>query len=306
MKRRGYHLRHNHDLQGTYGEGNMANKFETCRVQPQAKEPQLTSFTGSVENEQVFSVQSLQGGSKDECTKILIELNHEAARYNSLLMGLGTHIDCHSLRRQLKQTRARVWDRARDAKRKLIPLLRKKNIKIETSEALERMYRVLSACLEFLEEQYQVTLLIQIQFSLFPGPTNGPQNFINTGMSETALPKKVPDPGDRDSGISRSSLREGEQEEINSIQKQITDLHNIVFEMNQSIAIQPWEVEPELETDKFTGDDQEETCGSSIVDITSTTSNNDHRRIRCVSVTILTVIVIIIGGIVGILMGLLD
>ena len=45
----------------------------------------------------------------------------------------------------------------------------RKNIKIETSEALERMYRVLSACLEFLEEQYQVTLLIQIQFSLFPG-----------------------------------------------------------------------------------------------------------------------------------------
>ena len=57
--------------------------------------------------------------------QILIELNHEAARYNSMLMGLGTHIDCHSLRRQLKQTRARVWDRAKDAKRKLIPLLRK-------------------------------------------------------------------------------------------------------------------------------------------------------------------------------------
>ena len=36
------------------------------------------------------------------------------------------------------------------------------------------------------------------------------------------------------------------------------------------------------------------------------TSTNDHKRIRCVSVTILTVIVIIIGGIVGILMGLLD
>lgn len=285
----------------------MANKFEACRVQPQAREPQLTSFTGS-ESEQVFSVQTLTGGSKDECTKILIELNHEAARYNSLLMGLGTHIDCHSLRRQLKQTRVRIWDRAKDAKRKLIPLLRKKNMKIETSEALERMYRVLSACLEFLEEQYQVTLLIQIQFSLFSGPNNGPSNFINTGMSETALPKKVHDPGDRESAshMRSSVLREGEQEELNSIQKQITDLHNIIFEMNQSIAIQPWEVEPELETDKFTGDDQDDTCGSSIVDMASTTSNNDHRRIRCVSVTILTVIVIIIGGIVGILMGLLD
>ena len=42
-------------------------------------------------------------------------------------------------------------------------------MKMESSEALERMYRVLSACLEFLEEQYQVTLLIQIQFSLFSG-----------------------------------------------------------------------------------------------------------------------------------------
>lgn len=280
----------------------MANKFDTCRVQPQAREPQLTSF--SAEGEQVFTVQSLQAGSKDECTKILIELNHEAARYNSLMMGLGTHIDCHSLRKQLKQTRIRVWDRARDAKRKLIPLLRKNNVKMETSEALERMYRVLSACLEFLEEQYQVTLLIQIQFSLFAGPNT----FINTGMSETALPKKVHDPGDRESSCNArsSGLRDGEEEEINSIQKQISDLHNIIYEMNQSIAIQPWEVEPDMETDKFTVDDNEDTCGSSIVDMASTNSNNDRRRIRCVSVTILTIIVIIIGGIVGILMGLLD
>lgn len=280
----------------------MANKFETCRVQPQAREPQLTSF--ATEGEQVFTVQSLQAGSKDECTKILIELNHEAARYNSLMMGLGTHIDCQSLRKQLKQTRVRVWDRARDAKRKLIPLLRKKNVKMESSEPLERMYRVLSACLEFLEEQYNVTLLIQIQFSLF----SGPNTLINTGMSETALPKKVHDPGDRESGFSArsSELRDGEDEELTSIQKQITDLHNIIYEMNQTIAIQPWEVEPDMETDKFTVDDNEDTCGSSIVDMASTTSNNDRRRIRCVSVTMLTVIVIIIGGIVGILMGLLD
>ena len=34
--------------------------------------------------------------------------------------------------------------------------------------------------------------------------------------------------------------------------REISDIHELVYSINQSIAIQTWEVDPDLETDKFT------------------------------------------------------
>lgn len=298
----------------------MSTKFETRQKAPDtSNEPQLTAFTGV---EDVDRIQ-ISGGSRDECVKILKELNFEAANYCILASSLGTKADGDLLRRKLRMSRIRAWDHAKHAQNKLIPVLRRNLIRSECSEELERIYRAFSACLEFLEQQYLTTLLLYVNFT----STKDDDILINAGFLEAPSLKKCNDKlvAEHLTGsdalsiksFGSSDLRNTELEDILIIQKQMDDLHELIYSMNQSIAIQAWEIDPEMETEKFTVAIDNETSIAETVGNTETYSENltfnilrwldpDNRKIRCVSIVIVTIMLIIVGGIVGILMGLLD
>ncbi|XP_060564409.1 regulator of G-protein signaling 9-binding protein B-like isoform X2 [Ruditapes philippinarum] len=287
----------------------MSTKFETGQRAPaSSNEPQLTAFTGVGDVDRV----EITGAGRDECAKILSELNHEAATYCLLSSSLGTKTDGDLLRRKLRLSRIRAWDHAKRAQNKLIPVLRRNLIRSECTEELERMYRAFSACLEFLEQQYLITLLLQLNFDSMKDD----QIFINSGLSETPCGKKFTDKLAVDltnsdvlsiKSMDCNDVRASETDDVLIIQKEMEDLHELIYSMNQSIAIQAWEIDPDMETEKFTiAIENEASVADSLANTENYTEDPDNRKIRCVSIVIVTIMLIIVGGIVGILMGLLD
>ncbi|XP_045216735.1 regulator of G-protein signaling 9-binding protein B-like isoform X2 [Mercenaria mercenaria] len=288
----------------------MSTKFETGqRVPESSNEPQLTAFTGVGDVDRI----EISGASRDECAKILTELNNEAANYCILSSSLGTKTDGDLLRRKLRLSRIRAWDHAKRAQNKLIPVLRRNLIRSECTEELERMYRAFSACLEFLEQQYLITLLLQTNFNSLKDD----KILINSGLSENSNNKKCHDKHFIDhlassdalsvKSVGSNDLHPTDTDDLQIIQKEMDDLHELIYSMNQSIAIQAWEIDPDMETEKFTiAIENEVSVAESLANTENFTEDPDNRKIRCVSIVIVTIMLIIVGGIVGILMGLLD
>ncbi|KAH3840581.1 hypothetical protein DPMN_114031, partial [Dreissena polymorpha] len=244
---------------------------------------------------------------------ILKEINEETARYCILASLLGTRADGEMLRRKLKLSRGRIWDHTKQAQSKLIPVLKRKASRACHDEELERMYRAFSACLEFLEEQYSVSMYIEHDFILDTDQTI----LINAGISENSLPKKMYDKllVDRLPGtdiLSVKSFGSGDAlstttDDVQNLQREIEELRELVYSMNQSIAIQSWEIDPEMETEKFTIHmENGESVGESVGPTEQSSEENESRKIRCVSIVIVVIMIVIVGGIVGILMGVLD
>ncbi|KAL4227829.1 regulator of G protein signaling 9 binding protein [Mactra antiquata] len=288
----------------------MSGQFETAYTveEPSDTEPRLTAFIGVNEADR-----KLQANTKrEECAKILIELNQEAAHYCMLASSLGTKNDGDSLRKKLRLSRTRAWEKAKKAQQSIMPVLRRRLARSECSEELERMYRALSACLEFLEQQYFTTLLLQMDFIICKG------NFINSGLSETPNRKKcytnelaLENPTANEclsvTSVGSTDIRNSDTEELVGLQREIEDLHDLVYSMNQTIAIQAWEIDPDIETEKFAlAIDNESSAVESVREPSTETVETDNRKIKCVSIVIAAVLLLIIGGIVGILMGLLD
>ncbi|WAQ98795.1 hypothetical protein MAR_023168 [Mya arenaria] len=159
------------------------SKKKQCNVIT-VSEPRLRSFTDVGD---VIDTARLSCSEKDHCAKILTDLNEETARYCILASLLGTRTDCDLLRRKLKMARLRMWDHAKQAQIKLIPVLKRSRSGL--NEDLERMYRAFSACLEYLEEQYFTTLLVQAEFTI----QSELDVLIHAGMSENPLSKKQHD-----------------------------------------------------------------------------------------------------------------
>lgn len=254
---------------------------------------QLTSFSLV----QDCRTEKIDNNLKQEITKLTGDLNHETAQYCNLAVALGGSQDTLDLRDELKHIRQRAFEIARQNKQKLIPALRKKNVCEEDAKQLERLYNMFSSCLELLEVELFQTLRLQKMFPL----QSGVHFLINVGTSEPFLGCKS------QINISEVSLQK-ESEEINLLERDIADVHDLLFTINQKIAVQPWAAATYNETFQQDEDCKSEssTSGStaSSIDITMVEPNNKRKRWLCV-VIMTFVAVLLSAAIIGVCLGLL-
>ncbi|KAL5005154.1 hypothetical protein ScPMuIL_018610 [Solemya velum] len=231
--------------------------------------------------------------------KIILELNQETARYCTLVVGLGASQDSCILRDELKRSRLRVHDLAKLNKMKLIPLLKNKLLGGEDLRELERLHTIFSACLELMEIQLKRTAHLQRIFPLHSGTTV----LINTGFSECIISKHTASSEQLDNSLLDRGLIE--KEDFGCLEREINELREMVFDINQTIPIQPWAIEPDIETDRY-NTDKSTASNSSSMDVTTVTSR-DRKRRRCVCVVIFVMTAVIISAsIVGVCLGVLQ
>ncbi|XP_048736338.1 regulator of G-protein signaling 9-binding protein-like [Ostrea edulis] len=255
---------------------------------------QLTSFS-LVED---CRTEKIDNNLKQEITKLVNDLNHETAQYCTLVVALGGSQDTLDLRDELKHIRQRAFEIARQNKHKLIPALRKKNVCEEDAKHLERLYNMYSACLEMLEVELFQTLRLQKMFPL----QSGVHVLINVGTSEPFLGFKS------QINISEVSIQR-EADDLNQLERDLTDVRELLFTINQKIAVQPWaadacynENSPHEEDCKSESSSNGSTASS--IDITMVEPNTKKKRWLCV-VIMTFVAVLLSAAIIGVCLGLL-
>lgn len=244
------------------------------RINSESPKVQLTSSS------QVHTAlrEKVDPSVKEECAKIVAELNHLTAMYCTLVVCLGGSQDSDDLREELKRMRVQAIELARTNRLKLIPPLRNQLLCDEDVKELEKIYNMFSSCLEYFVIQLVKTLYVQREFPLHEDV----KILINSGWSEPfSLCKKLTITVESlDNTQSDKKLEE--EEEIKLLEKDIRDLQELLYNINNLIAVQPWEVEPE------TGNTEYSNSGNSSQSSSSSTLNERAgirggcRRKKCI------------------------
>ncbi|KAK8724800.1 hypothetical protein OTU49_010925, partial [Cherax quadricarinatus] len=98
-------------------------------------------------SDQRSNLNTLEFTGKTECLKFIRELNRETSSYRHLAVGLGGSGDCDQLREELKRSRRRAQDLAREAKNKLTPHLHQGE---RVMGEVARLWRILFCCIRVL------------------------------------------------------------------------------------------------------------------------------------------------------------
>ncbi|KAG7156497.1 Regulator of G-protein signaling 9-binding protein-like [Homarus americanus] len=160
------------------------------------------------------------------------ELNRETSSYRHLAVGLGGSGDCDQLREELKRSRRRAQDLAREAKNKLSPhLLEADTVRPEVA----RLWRILFCCIRVLEQEMLRTLTLQHTFGLHLGPIG----LINTGVHEYGSSHRSGPPGDC-LDLSLTDRLALERAEVNQLHKELIDLRNLINVMESSLDMKTW------------------------------------------------------------------
>ncbi|KAK7467954.1 hypothetical protein BaRGS_00036797 [Batillaria attramentaria] len=194
------------------------------------------------------------GGDKvlfevDVCDVLVFALSRELAFFCNLSLGLGGTGDSDRLREELRHSRHRVCALARRNRHALIPLLKRKApeqcANNERAE-LEKLYRVYSGCLEYLEIQLHKVSNLQTIFPLHTGDCI----LINTGIVDPTLSKStlLLNADSRSPTGSCSPLQPAPSttegaEEIEKIKRELGEIKQLLYHVSSSVDIQPWDVE---------------------------------------------------------------
>ncbi|MPC13078.1 Regulator of G-protein signaling 9-binding protein [Portunus trituberculatus] len=164
---------------------------------------------------------------------LIRELNRETSNYRHLAVGVGGSGDCEQLRDELKRSRRRAQDLARQAKNKLNPYL------LETDPVrpeVARLWRILFCCIRVLEQEMLRTLTLQHTFGLHLGPVG----LINTGVHEYGGSHR-PGPASLEAlELPLDDRQALERAEVNQLQKELIDLRNLINVMESSLDLKAW------------------------------------------------------------------
>ncbi|XP_064610082.1 regulator of G-protein signaling 9-binding protein-like isoform X2 [Liolophura sinensis] len=219
-------------------------------------------------------------------------------------MGLGTTQDSDTLRDELKRTRCKICDLARKTSASLVTLVKNNSFNTTELPDLERLYRMFSACLEVVEAQMYRTITLMAAFPLHSANTV----LIHTGLTEAVFAHKF--------CVSLEHLdtpkvdrKVIEKEEMKILQRDVSDIHELLYDINQKMDVKPWATETTLNMDKYENakkTDCPDMDSSSIGDMgqASETGVTGRRRCACF-VCISVVIVVVIGTAAGICIPLL-
>ncbi|XP_050686619.1 regulator of G-protein signaling 9-binding protein-like [Eriocheir sinensis] len=178
----------------------------------------------------------LEFAGKTECLKLIRELNRETSSYRHLAVGLGGSGDCEQLRDELKRSRRRAQDIARQAKNKLNPYL------LETDPVrpeVARLWRILFCCIRVLEQEMLRTLTLQHTFGLHLGPVG----LINTGVHEYGGSHRPGPPPLDGHDLPLDDRQAIERAEVNQLHKELIDLRNLINVMESSLDLKAWAVD---------------------------------------------------------------
>ncbi|KAL3866973.1 hypothetical protein ACJMK2_044216 [Sinanodonta woodiana] len=227
------------------------------------------------------------------------ELNQRTARYTYLLSYIGSSVDSGHLRDEMRNNRQRLWELVKLTKLTIVPALRSKAVKTDTVNELEVIYRTFCAVLAYLEDQFLKALFLQREFPLFTGTCV----LIQTGLSEPPLTYAS---GNSREMIEANSFNNSiqEKEDLRNLERDIEEIHEMRQDITQAIPIQPWEIEPEIETDKNTSTVQIIAPSKSSENF-ATIGDQRHRRRRCVSVLLVCFVVIVSASVIGIVTGVM-
>ncbi|KAK3604733.1 hypothetical protein CHS0354_017838 [Potamilus streckersoni] len=228
------------------------------------------------------------------------ELNQRTARYTYLLTYIGSSVDSGHLRDEMRKNRQRLWELVKLTKLTIVPALRSKAVKAEIVNELEVTYRTFCAVLAYLEDQFLKALLLQREFPLFTGSCV----LIQTGLSDPPLTHKCGNSQDMmEVNAFDNSIQE--KEDLRNLERDIEEIHEMRQDVTQAIPIQPWEIEPEIETDKNTSHIQATDTLSKSSENFATIGDERHRRRRCVSFLLVCLVIIISASVIGVVTGIL-
>ncbi|KAK3098049.1 hypothetical protein FSP39_015592 [Pinctada imbricata] len=188
-------------------------------TEPEVTGVQLTSYSNVSETQDVIP------GLKQECTKLVMELNREMAQYSILLVVVGGGQDSCEVREELKSARRRIFDLANQSMTRLVPVLKRSRVCSEEMKELERLYNMMSSCMDLFEIEMNRTLLLQ---RIFPDA----KIQVKTGVFEFH-------------GNCSKCQRLGSnwnigKEEMEVLERDVADLHSTLDIINRTIALQPW------------------------------------------------------------------
>ncbi|XP_063597614.1 regulator of G-protein signaling 9-binding protein-like [Penaeus indicus] len=178
------------------------------------------------------STTSNEFSGRGECLKLIRELNRETSHHRHLAVGLGGSGDCERLRDELKRSRRRAQDLARQAKLKLDPHLQ--DVEAGKPEVI-RLWRLLFCCIRVLEQEMLRTLTLQHTFTLHVGPTG----LINTGVNEYGQGYRGGASIDN-MDLPLDDRLALERAEVNQLHKELIDLRNLINAMEGNLDMKPW------------------------------------------------------------------
>ncbi|VDI56980.1 regulator of G-protein signaling 9-binding protein-like [Mytilus galloprovincialis] len=248
---------------------------------------QLTSFS------QVKTALSekVDSTTKQECAKYVAELNHLTAVYCTHVVCLGGSQDSDDLREELKRMRIQAIELARTNRLKLVPTLRNKLLCPEDVKDLEKIYNMFSACLEYFEIQLLKTLFVQREFPLH----SDVKILINTGWAEPFSICKKHTVTLESLDNTQCEKKLAETEEIKILEKDISDLQELLYNINNLIAVQPWEVDPDVgtgATECSNSDNSSDTSSTSSLNV-QRGIRQGYKRKRCVIIITVSCILLI-------------
>lgn len=221
----------------------------------------------------------------------MTELNHLTAVYCTLVVCLGSTQDSDDLREELKSMRTQAIELARANRLKLIPSLRNKLLCPEDVKELEKIYNMFSSCLEYFEIQLVKTLYIQREFPLhteLPG-------LINTGWTEPFSLFKKQSVTVESLDNTQADRRDAETEEIKILEKDISDLQELLYNINNLIAVQPWEVEPEEGRADFNNSGNTSATSSSSSINAHGGIRQGYKRKRCMIIVFVSCLLLVVS-----------
>ncbi|XP_076031400.1 regulator of G-protein signaling 9-binding protein-like [Oratosquilla oratoria] len=179
---------------------------------------------------------------KAECLKLIRDVNRETSTYRHLAVSLGGSGDCKHLRQELKRSRRRARDVARQAKTKLLSCVLDPRLGPGEKRETERLCRLLFYCIRVLEQELLRTLSLQRSFTLHQ---EGALSLINTGVNDfgcshrsgtTPAPDQDPEDGDEPQ-TDRLFLAKAE---FARIQREILELRGMVSDLEGCVDVKAW------------------------------------------------------------------
>jgi hypothetical protein len=236
--------------------------------------------------------------TKHECQKSLKEFNKETARYYSLSRGLGCSHDTDMLREELRRSRVRAYDLARQNRNRLLPHLR--GLQPKNADQYEKLWNRFASGLDMLYIQLRRSLSIQREFPMHHGHTI----FIRTGMIDPMLSRKASISVSIETvDIPGADRRTIEHEEFNILQREVDDLAELLEDMNQRVDVKPWTIEPEIDPSKF---DCVSAASSNYDVILEVFEGDRTRKRRCICLLVVSVIsIVIFASVLAVCMALL-
>ncbi|KAK2172449.1 hypothetical protein NP493_960g01034 [Ridgeia piscesae] len=232
--------------------------------------------------------------SKHDCLKCLEELNRETALYSSIVVALGCTFDSDLLRLQLKNSRRRAYELAKQLKGHLLPHLRGNSSGREDLQQYEKLWITFISCLELVLTLLTRTLTLTRQFPLGAGRLH---SLVNTGLTEPLTRHRFTHTvhGDTADVCSDATVQPADWEN-RLLRRDIRDMRDMLREMIETVDVQPWTIEPRIDASKFECKSLyscSETS-STAEEVVSVEPDDHHRRRKCaclVSLVLLTVLV---------------